>query len=187
MGHAAHKGGVRAGADGNPFVGNSGGIGVAGVNNHDAGVALLLCLHEIVGHAAAAHARFYGIVAKKDRKLGVGNVAQRIVAQIFAVHEGHGLADLGGAVRAVHVQITAKAVHQARQRGIARGPGDGKRGAEVARAVVDVDGVVAVVGNGLFEPGGNFVQRLLPRNALKFAFAASANALHGVLEPVGSV
>lgn len=50
------------------------------------------------------------------------------------------------------------------------------------RAVVEQDGVRAVLLDGLLELGDDNVPRLVPRDALPLALAALAGALHGVAD-----
>ena len=48
----------------------------------------------------------------------------------------------------------------------------------VARTMHEHNGFIGMVGNGLLEASGNFIQCLVPRNAFKAAFATLTHALH---------
>src|SRR5690606_16312090 len=91
------------------------------------------------------------------------------------------------AIRPVVVQIAAEAVHQAGDRAGARRPWLGDGPTQGAGRVVDVHRLRAVVIQHFLELCGNGVVRFFPGDALEFAFAALADALHRVLQPVGVV
>ena len=60
---------VRTGTDGNPFVAQFGhGVGIAGIDHDDAGVALFSGFKQLIGKAAAALTGFKNIAAKHDDK-----------------------------------------------------------------------------------------------------------------------
>ncbi|CNV12436.1 Uncharacterised protein [Salmonella enterica subsp. enterica serovar Bovismorbificans] len=52
---------------------------------------------------------------------------------------------------------------------------------------MDINGFIAVGLYGLFQAGANGVQCFLPANAFKFAFAAAANAFHGIVKAIRMV
>ena len=82
------------------------------------------------------------------------------------------------------VQITAAAVHQARDQGISRGPGAGHGAAQRTGAIVQIDGFVAVLFDQALHIGRDDVVGFFPTNALKFAFTARPDSFHRIFQAV---
>ena len=86
---------------------------------------------------------------------------------------------MGRRVVAVAVQEAAHQVQEAVERP--------RRGGGNARGVGHVDRLVAVLLDDLLELAGRGVDGLVPADALVLALAAGADALHGVVDAVGTV
>ncbi len=169
--HAERERRVAAGADGNPLVGDGGGRGEARINVDDLRTAL-----------AGAHN-----VAQLAR-VGVGQVAapdDHHVRVLLVVARVVGAAD--DAVDHLHAHGSAVIAHDALDvpgggtvaSGEARGRLHGQL-ALVARERVERAGGGAVFLLRLLQTRRDLVHGLIPADALEFAAAALARALHGV-------
>src|SRR5690606_20861017 len=99
---------------------------------------------------------------------------------------GHYRAVTGRAVRPVEVYVAAEHVQEAGQRA---GPliRHVDAAADLARGIMVVERLVAVLLLDAGHLAGDGVQRLVPRDALELALTALADALHRVLETLGGV
>ena len=128
----------------------------------------------------ARAARDGGIVAEGHVELRIGDLRD-VGGRARAVGHREGGGDLGGRIGAVVLEIAAAEIEQAPP---------GAAGVDerlLARAVLPVERFVAVLLDGLAELVGDGLEGLVPGDALETAFAALADALHRVLEPVGTV
>ena len=171
--------GVGAGVDGLPLGGTAhDGIVHAGVDVDHLALRGFAQMHPVVVRHGAALARLGRARAEREDERGVLGGVERAAAEArCAVGVRHDHFHLHGAVVAVRSQATADAVHETRQRA-------SRRGAH-ARRVGDVHGLVAVLVDDALELAGDRVNGLVPRDLLELAFAALADALHGVVDAVG--
>ena len=86
---------------------------------------------------------------------------------------------LTGGIVGEEVQVPADQVEEA-----LRAPTGVHGHPVVARAVVDEDGLVAVSGDRGLELFGDFIKRLIPRNAFELPVASFADALQRILETI---
>ena len=82
------------------------------------------------------------------------------------------------------VQITAAAVHQARDQGISRWPGTGHCAAQRTGAIVQIDGFVTVLFNQSLHISSDNVVGFFPANTLEFAFTARPDAFHRIFQAI---
>lgn len=113
----------------------------------------------------------------QDERGVVGGVERGAREGAHADGVGNDHLHLHGAVVAVAAQVTAEAVHEARQRT--------RRGGAHARRVGDVDRLVAVRVDDALELAGDGVDGLVPADLLELALTALPDALHGVVDAVG--
>ena len=115
--------GIGSRADRDPLVFASGaGVGIAWIDNNQPGVGFLPRLFQEVGHPAAAHAGFPGVVAKQHHQLAVFDIRRAIAIGPAAVGVVQSRGNLRGGVVAIMVEIAAAAVHQAGNQGFPRWP-----------------------------------------------------------------
>ena len=70
---------IGAGANRDPFIfASGGGVGIARIDNDHPGIGFLARLLKIVGHPAAAHPRFPGVVAEQHYQLAVFNIRRAV-------------------------------------------------------------------------------------------------------------
>ena len=82
------------------------------------------------------------------------------------------------------VQITAAAVHQARDQGISRRPRAGHGATQRTGAIVQIDGFVAVLFDQALHIGRDDAVSFFPANALEFAFTARPDSFHRIFQAV---
>ena len=172
IGEPSHEGGVRTRTEGDPVVAKRNrSLRKPGVDNDGLDVVLLFRLLGDEGLAAARHAGFQRVVPEEDLELGVLDIVEAIRRHPLAVVAGVGRRDLGRGIVRVVVEVAADEVHKAGKRGLGRGPGTRDRPAEGARAVVDVDGLVAVVLDELLHLIGDLIEGLVPGDLHPLAVA----------------
>ena len=112
VGHGGHHGGVGAGADGNPLVGQGcGGERVARVDAHHAGAVLAGEFDEVVGVGAVAH--FGRVPAPHQDVAAVEPVLALVAGDQRAVDGGRGRINGGPRVGVGYAEAAAVQVHQA--------------------------------------------------------------------------
>ena len=189
--HAGHERHIGAGADGDPAVGHAhGGVRQVRIHHHDGGLGVLQAhLGEQVLHGRAGHAGVGRIVAEQHDVLGVHEVGHLVVRPGVAVEERHLPGDLARGVVGVLAQIAAPQVHEAREHCLVGMPRLRHCAAQHAGAVLDVEGVVAVLLLDLLHGGGDEVDGLVPGDLLVLALAAlgALDALQRLLDAVGAV
>ena len=181
VGDAFDECGVRARADRDPLVDLARHrVGVDRVDDDGLRVALLKRATELVALGAPRAAGDRRVVAEGDVELGVGDLLDTR-SDLLAVGIGESGRNLRRRVRAVVLQIAAHDVHEALP---------GAAGVDerlLARAVLPVDGVGAVLFKDRLPARGDRFVSFFPSDAFEFGFAAFAHALHRVLETVGRV
>ena len=85
------------------------------------------------------------------------------------------------------IEIPAAAVHQTGNQGFPRRPGAGQRATQRAGAVVQIDGLVAVIFNQPLRRAGDDIESLFPADFLEFTLTAFTYALHGIFQPIGVI
>ena len=183
--HAGDQGVVGAGANGDPLRGKADGrVGQVRVDDDNVGVGVLqLDLREEEPHARTRHTRVGRVVAEQHDVLGVDEVGNLVVGPGITVEQRQLPANLARRVVAVMTQVTAPAVHKAGESGAVGAPGLGNGATDDTGAVLDVEGVVAVLLLDLLHGVGNRLDGLFPGNLLVDALAAlrALNALERAL------
>ena len=189
--HAGHERHISAGADRDPAVGHAhGGVRQVRIHHYDGGLGVLQAhLGEQVLHGRARHAGVGRVVTEQHDVLGVHEIGHLVVRPGVAVEERHLPGDLTGGVVGVLAQVAAPQVHETREHGLVGVPRLRHRTAQHAGAVLDVEGVVAVLLLDLLHGGGDEIDGLVPGDLLVLALAAlsALDALERLLNAVGAV
>ena len=144
------------------------GVGIARIDDDHAGIRFLACLFKIVSHPTATHSRFARVITKQHYQFTVFDIRRAVTICPAAVGIVQTFRNLRGRVVTVMVQITAAAVHQARDQGISRRPRAGHGAAQRTGAIVQIDGFVAVLFDQALHIGRDDVVGFFPANALPF-------------------
>ena len=186
--HPGDRGGQRgvgAGADRDPLIFAPGGsIGIARIDDYHPRLRFRARLLKVICYAAAAHAGFAGVIAKQHHQLAVFDIRRAVAVGPAAIGVVEAGCDLRAGVIAVVVKIAAAAVHQPGKQRFPRRPGAGHGAAKRTGAVVEINRLVTVFADDTLHAPGDGIQRLIPADAHKFAFAAFADALHRVFQAV---
>ncbi len=167
VGHGAHHGGVGAGANGDPLVGERGGAErVARVDANDARAGLTGQLEEVIAVGAVAH--LGGVPTPHQDVFGIEPVLPLIAGDEGAVHGGRGEIDGAPRIGVVDAQAAAEEIQQATgdMRAIELVVGAGAIGNEQRGVAVTVLDALHFAGKG--------VERLVPGNGGELALAAFA-------------
>ena len=173
---------VGAGANGHPCVPLAAqGVVHAGVDDDDLDVFLFQHPRQVVGVAAAAHARVGRTVPEHDDDLVV--LKREEVARVRAAAIGvkAGPCDMRGAVGPVIVQMAAGEVHEPVHHAIAH------KARRDAGGVVHRHGLVAVGLANALHLACDGVDSLVPADLLELARSALADALHGIVQAIGAL
>ena len=181
VGQRRAEGRVRTRADGNPFVAHGHhGIGITRIDDDDAGVTGETGVLERFG-LAPRHARFRGVVAEEHGQFAVFHVGKRVpVNPAPAVQIGHTYRDLAGGVVRIVVQVTTHEIHEPGYGRGGRRPAFAHGAAEGTRAVVEIDGLVAVGVYGAAQPLSDLLEGFLPADTFEFAFSSVAHSAQGI-------
>ena len=178
--HGAHHGGVGAGTDGDPLVGEGGGAErVARVDADDARAGLTGQLEEVIAVGAVAH--LGGIPTPHQDVFGIEPVLPLIAGDERAIDGGRGEIDGAPRIGVVDAQAAAEEIHQAAGdvRAIELVVGAGAIGNEQRGVAVPVLDALHFAGKA--------VERLVPGDGRELALAAFADALERSRETVGVV
>ena len=192
VGHARGERRVGARTDRHPFgVAAGERVGADRVDHDHAGLAEPQCFGEFPGLTAARSARDGRVVPERDVELGVLDLthvgADARIARAngpvveAAEHEGPDVLDAGGRIVGVPTDVPADQIEEP------EGAVAVVEEAVVARAVHQQNRLVRVLLDGVLEARADFVQGLVPRDALEFAFASLARALHRELQAFGRI
>ena len=156
-------------------------VGVHRVDQNGAhGTAILRTL-PFVALAAAGEAGIQRTVAKGEIELAIHHFGHVTAVAASPVGVRHAFTNLSARIGAVLVEITPQHVQQAE---IRRPPDDQLIG---TRAILVINGLVAVLRDDPLERGGDRIKGLVPADALELALTALADALHRVFQALGAV